>query len=64
MFKLFVIVVFMANGQPQRVEAEHNASFETLADCMAEAATLALDAEIIALQAACVPAPRVEEYQG
>jgi hypothetical protein len=55
MFKLFVIVVFLQNGTPAQVQAEHQARFETLADCMAEAATLALDPEILALQASCVP---------
>lgn len=64
MFKLLVVVIILTNGQPQRIEAEHRTPFETLADCMAEAATLAMSEGLLAIQAACVPVPPVEEYQG
>jgi len=60
MFKLIVVIVFMQGGEPQSVRAEHTAPFETLAECMAEAANLATYPAYIALQASCVPIAREE----
>jgi hypothetical protein len=55
MFKLIILVLFLSNGVPQQFEGERIERFETLADCMAEAATLAMQPDIIAMQAVCVP---------